>query len=117
MFVRYTDEWGSEWVMKKGYTTGEVRKHAIDDWSKWKDYKFPPLPPESHFEGLKARTEGSGHKFYVLGIGGSLQLVGISLNRSYFSDDIFNCRQNFVHPYGSEALNFKGAGKKFSVKG
>ncbi len=72
LFVRYTDEWGSEWVMKKGYTAGEVKKPAIDDWSKWKDYKFPPLPPDSHFEALKAHIKESGHQFYVLGAGGTL---------------------------------------------
>lgn len=72
LLIRYTDEWGSEWVMRKGYTIGEVKKPAIDDWSKWKDYKFPPLPPESHFESLKARIEESGHRFYVLGSGGTL---------------------------------------------
>lgn len=72
LFVRFTDEWGSEWVMKKGYTTGEVKKPALDDWSKWKGYRFPPPPPESHFEALKARIETEKHQRYVLGGGGNL---------------------------------------------
>ncbi len=69
---RYTDEWGSEWVMRMDYTIGEVVKPALDDWSKWKDYQFPPLPPDSHFESLRARIRESGHQWFVLGSGGTL---------------------------------------------
>lgn len=72
LFVRYTDEWGSEWVMFKGYTTGEVKKPALDDWSKWKDYHFPPSPPDSHFEALKVHIEAEKHQWHVLGEGGTL---------------------------------------------
>jgi uroporphyrinogen decarboxylase len=72
-FVRYTDEWGSEWLMLKGYTTGEVKKPALDDWRKWPDYRFPPLPPDSYFEALQARIQADGHEWYALGsMGGTL---------------------------------------------
>ncbi|MCS7192641.1 MAG: hypothetical protein NZ937_06650, partial [Armatimonadetes bacterium] len=30
LLVRYTDEWGSECVLIYGFTTGEVKKHAIE---------------------------------------------------------------------------------------
>lgn len=72
-FVHYTDEWGSEWLMLKGYTTGEVKKPALDDWRKWPDYRFPPLPPDSHFEALQARIQANDHEWYALGsMGGTL---------------------------------------------
>ena len=65
------DAFGCLWHFTvKGYQ-GQVVKHPLDDWSKFKDYEFPdpenglptesgpPIPWEKVFEGMeKAREEG-----------------------------------------------------------
>lgn len=71
-FETYTDEWGSLWVRKPGYTTGEVKRPALEDWGRWKGYQFPPLPPEERFEALKARLASPERDWYAFGSGGTL---------------------------------------------
>ncbi|MCS7223339.1 MAG: hypothetical protein NZ959_02080 [Armatimonadetes bacterium] len=72
LFQTFTDEWGSQWVMLKGYTTGEVKKPALEDWGRLKDYRLPPHPPETHFAGFRARLEAGNHSWFSLGSGGTL---------------------------------------------
>ena len=38
----FTDEWGTTWRRRKGYSAGEVLKPALETWEHWRDYTFPP---------------------------------------------------------------------------
>ncbi|MFA5859525.1 MAG: uroporphyrinogen decarboxylase family protein [Elusimicrobiota bacterium] len=47
-----TDRWGCEWHFPGGYLDGQVTGHPIDDWGKYKEYKFPK--PEDFTDWPKA---------------------------------------------------------------
>ncbi len=72
LFQTYTDEWGSQWLMLKGYTTGEVKKPALETWDQLSTYHLPPLPPQEQFDSFRARIEGDRHSWFALGSGGTL---------------------------------------------
>jgi hypothetical protein len=67
----YRDEWGSLWVRLHGYTTGEVKQPALPTWEAFRNYEFPPLPDQRHFDWLKERLDAS-HEHYASGGGGNL---------------------------------------------
>lgn len=69
--VEWIDAWGVTWRRLRGYTCGEVQRAAIPDWESWKNYQFPPPPPESHFADLAASVlvrKAAGE--FVMGSGG-----------------------------------------------
>ena len=73
-YKEITDEWGCTWVYYQEGISGEVKKSPLDDWSKLKSYKFPPVPnssPEER-EQLKEGIRKQKENFIGWGSAGSL---------------------------------------------
>jgi len=73
-YKEWTDEWGSVWVMLREGISGEVKRPVLDDWSKLKVLKVPPVPGilpadrQRRREGMKRQKE----KYVGWSGGGSL---------------------------------------------
>ena len=48
----YTDEWGTTWRRRKGYSAGEVLRPALETWDRWPGYAFPAEPSENDWGEL-----------------------------------------------------------------
>lgn len=70
--VEFRDGWGTLWVRRWDYTSGEVKQPAIPDWKVWRDYRFPPEATREHFAAVAARATDPDTDYFVLGGGGSL---------------------------------------------
>ncbi len=68
------DEWGSVWVFLREDYGGEVKFPVMDDWSKLRDLKFPPVPGCAPAERERARADMDRAKERYVGWagGGSL---------------------------------------------
>lgn len=62
----YTDEWGTTWHRRRGYSAGEVLRPALDTWDLWPGYAFPPEPAQRDWDGLKAAVGDRDRDWYAL---------------------------------------------------
>ena len=70
--IEERDPWGFVTRRRSDYTIGEIIQPALPTWEGWKDYQFPVLPPDSHFEEFAARVKRDHPEKFVMGSGGSL---------------------------------------------
>jgi len=68
----YRDDWGTLWVRRRDYTSGEVKEPAIPDWAGWRDYQFPGEAGPQHFAAVAAEASDPARDYFLLGGGGSL---------------------------------------------
>jgi hypothetical protein len=68
----YRDDWGTLWVRRRDYTSGEVKEPAIPDWAVWRDYRFPGEAGPQHFAAVAAQASDPARDYFLLGGGGSL---------------------------------------------
>jgi len=68
--IEYRDAWGITWRRLRGYTSGEVLAPAIPDWDAWRDYQFPAMPGDEHYEALAARVREQHPEHFVAASGG-----------------------------------------------
>lgn len=74
--VEWRDAWGTVWRRMKGYTSGEVHKPAIPDWSVWKQYEFPSHPSEKHFDDFDLSVRERHPEWFIkVSGGGFFQLM------------------------------------------
>ena len=71
--VEYTTDWGSLCRCLQGYSGGEVIRPAIEDWSQFPSYEFPPLPDDAHFREVADRAKANPDKFILECPGGFFQ--------------------------------------------
>ena len=73
-YREYTDGWGSAWVSLEQGFSGEVVKPVLDDWSKLKTLKCPPVADASPADRERSREAMKKQKetYVALRSGGSL---------------------------------------------
>ncbi|MBP8638566.1 MAG: hypothetical protein KBI34_05170 [Dictyoglomi bacterium] len=59
------DEWGNTWARLEAYSKGEVVKGAIEDWSQYDSYKFPPLDMDSRYDPARRIFKETPDKFHI----------------------------------------------------
>ena len=69
-YKEWTDEWGSVWVYYREGISGEVKRPVLDDWSKLKTFKVPPLPASTPEMRRRAKDDMSRMKEQYVGWGG-----------------------------------------------
>ena len=69
-YKEWTDEWGSVWVYYREGISGEVKRPVLDDWSKLKSFKCPPVHGTSPEERRKSKDSMARMKEEYVGWGG-----------------------------------------------
>jgi uroporphyrinogen decarboxylase len=67
-YREYTDGWGSEWVSLEQGFSGEVVRPVLDDWSKLKTLKSPPVPDSSPADRKRLREAMKKQKETYVGL-------------------------------------------------
>lgn len=77
-YKEYTDGWGTVWVSREQGFSGEVRCPVLDDWSKLKTLKRPPLPDSSPADRKRLKEAMKKQKETYVGlrhVGGLFQTM------------------------------------------
>lgn len=69
-YKEWTDAWGSVWVYFREGISGEVKRPVLDDWSKLKALKIPPIPNASKAERKRLKEDMKKQKEKYVGWGG-----------------------------------------------